>query len=258
MECLSQSSFSVKKKKEYTQERGILSKKSIIDAFDKDANKTKGFDFGSRELQSSKDDKGFDFGMKERDTNNFCFGEIKEVMINRIQVERSKESDKNDDLKEFQTNQFSPISFDSYLPMNYIKKIKENAKNENSKESSDDNDNFCCEEEEIGDIELNYSGNQNHETFKDIVLLQKVDGNWKNEEKLFKLLELEEQKFKDNLPNDLNEEIFITMIVIYVFGNKYSDFSDEYDLLLRKSRNWIKNNNIEDIGKYEEIIKKLF
>jgi len=93
--------------------------------------------------------------------------------------------------------------------------------------------------------------------FSAIVLLQEANGSWKLSSKLCELLEISIDDVKSKIPKDLDENIWITIITIKVLLKKFTEFQDEYDLLVQKSKNWILKNSKDSFDGFNDIIEKL-
>ena len=52
----------------------------------------------------------------------------------------------------------------------------------------------------------------------------------------------------------MNDNIAITIIIIYYINKEYSEFEDELSLVIQKAKNYIKKN-VKD--SYENIIKEI-
>jgi hypothetical protein len=77
-------------------------------------------------------------------------------------------------------------------------------------------------------------------SFNGIVRLQESNGSWKKSKDLFGFLNFSESKFKND---SINENVFMTALVIYILRKNFSVFKDEFELLVDKAIDWIDENN---------------
>ena len=130
--------------------------------------------------------------------------------------------------------------------------IKEEDKNEikinennDKKECKDNNEN----EEKNNNKEINVKEIVNDQNF--------VEGYWEISEKTKKIKEKYENEFKllkELKDKNINDNIAITILIIYFINKEHSELLNELFLIIQKAKNYIKKNTNDS---YENIIKEI-
>ena len=90
-------------------------------------------------------------------------------------------------------------------------------------------------------------------TFEQVITAQSSSGFW-SKDKIMSLLEkffdggnAFDSAFMKSHP-EIKDDLYATLIAIYILEQVFSMYSDEAELILRKAKNYLKNNGIKNPG----------
>ncbi|KAJ6254333.1 von willebrand factor a domain-containing protein 5a [Anaeramoeba flamelloides] len=94
--------------------------------------------------------------------------------------------------------------------------------------------------------------------YDDIIDLQFALGYWELNEKIAKLIDLNLKAIQDSKPNEINDQMWITLVVIAAFQKKWLKNKIEWSLVVKKAKKWIKSQKNVDYQKLLSLAEKLF